>query len=186
MRSRIRGPENEGKVRIFASLIEAVAKGKGAEEGMWTDRLLSIENACGSQGDDQIKGDVGTNKIGGNAGKDTLVGGAGFDWLEPEAATNGLKVDLSQGKVLDDGFGGTDTVSGIEGVIGSKYGDLITGDMRANRFWGHEGNDTIDGGVGPDEAYYAGVRANYQIEPQGAGKVKSIRREGSYAISCAT
>ena len=63
-----------------------------------------------------------------------------------------------------DGFGGTDTLSNIEGIRGSNFNDLLTGGLAANGttlgdglfelFLGNGGNDTIDGGQGYDRADY--------------------------------
>ena len=45
-----------------------------------------------------------------------------------------------------DGFGGTDTISGFENVIGSEFNDYIQGLSNvANRFEGGAGNDTLAG-----------------------------------------
>ena len=44
----------------------------------------------------------------------------------------------------------TDKVSGIENVIGTAKGDLITGDDYANSFSGGKGNDLLTGAKGND------------------------------------
>ena len=51
---------------------------------------------------------------------------------------------------------GTDTLHNIEGVIGSAFADLLTGDGNFfNTFRGGGGNDTINGGFGLDNAKYS-------------------------------
>ena len=50
-----------------------------------------------------------------------------------------------------DGWGGTDTLSYIENVVGSAHDDTITGDDLRNRIEGGTGADTIDGGADDDE-----------------------------------
>jgi Ca2+-binding RTX toxin-like protein len=45
---------------------------------------------------------------------------------------------------------GTDRLLGIERVLGSRYGDQMTGDGGFNALYGVDGNDTIVGGSGND------------------------------------
>ena len=64
-------------------------------------------------------------------------------------STEGVTVDLAAGT----GMGGTaagDTLTNIENVQGSKYGDMITGDDEANDLFGWLGDDTLTGGDGKD------------------------------------
>jgi Ca2+-binding RTX toxin-like protein len=52
---------------------------------------------------------------------------------------------------VKDGFGSTDTVSGISDVIGTNFNDRIVVDDVGNRLDGQGGNDTLSGGLGDDE-----------------------------------
>ena len=91
----------------------------------------------------------------GGAGNDTLNGGAGFDEAGYSDSPAGVTVDLSGGAIgegtAQDGFGGTDTLTGIEGVIGSAFNDTLTGDGGNNFLVGNAGNDTLIGGAGDDQ-----------------------------------
>jgi Ca2+-binding RTX toxin-like protein len=156
-------------IGIFLSLVDGMAKGNESDVQLWTDKLIAIENACGGAGDDQIFGNAGSNKLGGREGNDTLNGGAGFDYVEYEEVKNGVLVDLKNG-TAQDGFGTTDQLSSIEGIIASAFNDQLIGDARMNKFWGMEGNDTIDGGEGYDEAFYHGAISEYKIEQLTDGK----------------
>ncbi|MFQ5495607.1 MAG: calcium-binding protein, partial [Phycisphaerae bacterium] len=49
-----------------------------------------------------------------------------------------------------DGFGGTDTLAGIENVSGTEFDDAITGDGGNNVLLGDDGDDTLAGGGGND------------------------------------
>src|SRR4029078_4649594 len=99
------------------------------------------------------------NTLIGNAGDDTLQGGAGADSLDGGAGTAdfadyscssaGVTVNLSTGS----GSGGDaagDTITGIEGLFGSAFADVLTGDGNANTLIGNAGDDTLQGGAGAD------------------------------------
>src|SRR5262249_28425197 len=58
-------------------------------------------------------------------------------------------VNLTTG-TASDGFGGTDTLSHIEGVAGSEFDDQITGDGNSNRLGGQNGDDQLFGMGGDD------------------------------------
>ena len=58
-------------------------------------------------------------------------------------------MNLATGTATD-GFGNTDTLSGIEAVVGTASADRLTGDGLANRFTAQGGNDVLDGGAGLD------------------------------------
>ena len=112
----------------------------------YTDNLVSIENAIGTNGDDIIEG---------NSGDNTLKGGAGNDTLSYANATSldttGVYVDLSDadGKI-DTVNAGEDTISGFENILGSNFDDTLIGDNSANTITGGIGNDTITGKGGLD------------------------------------
>ncbi|MFO0293009.1 MAG: beta strand repeat-containing protein, partial [Rhodospirillales bacterium] len=121
-----------------------------------TDRILGgIERVTGSAFADTLTGDAGDNQLFGGAGNDLLQGGAGFDIAVYQTSasdaiwrsgvTAGIFADLSAGFATD-GFGGTDTLSGIEGLIGTAFDDVLIGDSGANSLFGDRGHDIIDGG----------------------------------------
>jgi Ca2+-binding RTX toxin-like protein len=93
-------------------------------------------------------------------GNDTLIGGAGYDqvtYYEDESDGN-LRISMTQGTVvrldlgwIQDGFGGTDTISDIDGAdINSHFGDTIYGTDGNNDMRGGEGPDLVVGGGGND------------------------------------
>lgn len=150
------------------------------------DTLVSIENLRGSESADTLIGDAGNNRLRGEGGNDFLVGGAGNDILEggepdpgqlPDfdtvdyfGAPSGVYVNLALGTATG-GFGGTDTLLGIERVRGSDFSDtLIGGDPSNNvrtgseQFEGRGGNDTIDGGTGNDWAIYQSASAPVHVD----------------------
>ena len=110
----------------------------------------------GTSGDDVIVGGDGDDFLRGNAGNDILDGGANGPFVDTADYSNsptGVNVNLTLG-TASDGFGGTDTLIGIEAVNGSAYGDILVGDAGTNWFRPGAGNDTVDGGAGRDVVFY--------------------------------
>jgi serralysin len=126
------------------------------------DTLSGFEGINGSNtGNDVLTGDTGANSLfgyGGNdyitggAGSDGLAGGDGFDFVSYYGSALGVTINLNfTGGQSSAGDGSGDTLSGVEGVIGSNIGnDVLTGDAGANWLFGYAGNDYITGGVGGD------------------------------------
>ena len=109
----------------------------------------------GTSFDDVFHLDLGEEQwmqVGGGAGDDTYnILGAHFIQLDYSDVDDGIEVDLRTGRVVDDGFGGTDTINGtVWGVTGSEYSDIIRGTDRSESFVGRGGNDVIDGRGGED------------------------------------
>lgn len=129
-----------------------------------TDRVRNIERVIGSAFDDVMKGgraayvDSWGNRaefssFRGNAGNDTINGGAGLDEVLHDADPAGVVVDLALGRATD-GWGNTDTLSGIERARGSAYRDTLLGNGGANYLRGQAGSDILDGRGGIDEVLY--------------------------------
>jgi Ca2+-binding RTX toxin-like protein len=82
-------------------------------------------------------------------GSDTYNGGAGIDTYDLSRIGGNVTVNLafsfSQG-----GQTGSDSLTSIENVIGSRGNNVITGSNVANALDGGWGNDTLDGGAGAD------------------------------------
>ena len=141
------------------------------------DRLVSIENVVGSQGDDFIVGDQGANRITGGLGDDRLMGLAGgdvfhFDLSGGVDLGNDIIVDfqigldrisvaggphdgltdlnpqqVGQNTVLDLGFGTTVTLLNTQASV------LITSLSRefgGDRLEGGGGTDHLEGGDSDD------------------------------------
>jgi Ca2+-binding RTX toxin-like protein len=127
-----------------------------------TDTLLNVERAQGSSWNDTLAGSDRTDTsemFDGAGGSDTIDGRGGFDFVSFQSGISSAVVDLSTGQATNDGSGFTDTLLNVEGVIGSKFDDSITGSAADERFDGFFGNDTIDGGAGIDRALYNNARS---------------------------
>lgn len=103
----------------------------------------------GDDGADQLYGGDGSDLLAGERGNDKVDGGAGFDYATYFYAPTGADVNLAAGTATD-GFGGTDTLTSIEGVYGSKFADTIRGNGNTNELFGNGGNDVLIGGGGQD------------------------------------
>ncbi|WP_430417041.1 beta strand repeat-containing protein [Parasphingorhabdus sp.] len=124
------------------------------------DTLSSIENATGSDRDDDLYGNDGVNVLKGGKGNDFLSGGFGADILDGGDgnldtasyfnSASGVNINLVTG-IGRGGKAEGDTLLDIEIVLGSKHNDILIGDAKNNILTGFEGNDFIIGGAGADE-----------------------------------
>ena len=113
----------------------------------------------GEGGNDKLEGGAGDDTLYGGAGKDTLDGGGGTDTLsyEGEDTRTGVAVNLEDETANDYDSARAETstekrdeIENFENVIGTEYGDKLTGDNKDNTLEGGEGNDILEGGRGND------------------------------------
>lgn len=117
----------------------------------WDDDLYgdAIANwLYGDDGDDLLDGGDGNDTLEGGYGDDILHGGNGYDEADYFYAPDAVSVDLYLGRAT--GGAGNDTLTGIEDVVGSAFGDTIYGDAAGNRFDGDDGDDVLMGYGGAD------------------------------------
>ena len=159
----------------------------GAALGQGTDALSGFERLIGSKQKDTLTGDgsanlidglAGSDRLKGGAGNDTLVGGAGNDGIDGGAGADlvtfkgshkAVIVSLLAGTATGEG---TDTLAGLESVVGSAKNDALRGGNQNDtlvgaggndRFTGLGGNDVLSGGPGKDTVNYgsaSGVTVN--------------------------
>lgn len=144
-------------------------RGKGGNDVICAGR--GTDFAFGGPGNDKIDGGNNHDTLDGGAGKDSLRGQRGADYLEggedadriaggPDGGTpgtgdiasfagksQGVTVNLANGTAAGQG---SDTLIGIEGVMGSSLPDTIVGDDNANSLSGSASGDTIRGEGGND------------------------------------
>jgi serralysin len=100
----------------------------------------------------------------GGAGDDTIIAGeptaSGAGYFDAPA---GVVADLQRG-VVQDGWGGTDTLVGIRHLDGSTFDDFLFGSSQDNRIVPNGGHDRIDGRGGFDIVWLAGKLADYRID----------------------
>lgn len=82
-----------------------------------------------------------------------------MDVVDYRNATSGVTVDLRLSTAQDTGFG-TSRLLNIEGINGSDFDDVITGNSGDNQFEGRGGNDTFNiGSGGHDTLLYKLINA---------------------------
>ena len=111
--------------------------------------LAGADYVKGMGGADALYGGAGSDLLDGGPGNDSLYGDAGIDLVYYGGATK-VTVDLSL--ATDKAFRGseTDTLSRLEGAVGSSTGDVFKGDGDDNWFQGGLGRDIYTGSGGRD------------------------------------
>ena len=173
-----------GNDRIHGTSGRDVIVGLGGNDTVWG--LDDSDRICGNGGSDtliagpgvdQVDGGSGRNVLKGGSGDDRLYGGASVDsfwpgagndvvdgrgtsggeWVHYERAADPVDVNLSIGHATGEG---TDILVAILDVVGSRFGDVVTGNAGDNvlklgegndRGLGKGGNDRILGGSGADD-----------------------------------
>jgi Ca2+-binding RTX toxin-like protein len=119
------------------------------------------DSLSGGAGNDTLDGGAGNDTLEGGAGADALYGGAGMDFADYHASGAGVSIDLAN-NIFSGGDAAGDTLSGIDGIIGSAFDDTLLGfdgedttpgSIYTNVFYGGAGNDILDGRGGADSLY---------------------------------
>ena len=101
----------------------------------------------GFAGNDTLRGEGGSDVLDGGPGNDLLDGGDGTD-LARFGGSTAVAVDLVAGTAKRGAE--TDTLSSIQGAIGSSAADTFIGDGGQNVFQGGAGRDIATGGAARD------------------------------------
>ncbi len=102
----------------------------------------------------------GWYQVGAGAGNDTINGGStGFVRADYRHVSNGTGIvadlGLATGQVIRDGFGTSDTFTGVDEIAGTNSSDRIKGSALDDRFILNAGAfDLLDGGAGFDRLRY--------------------------------
>lgn len=126
------------------------------------DTLTNIEDIVGSRFADTLIGNDGANMFDGGDGADVIDGNGGTDAVSYRTAGAGVVIDLVGGTgtittknptVGQPDIVTVDTLTEIEGAIGSDFDDTIIGGASAGKLVGGKGNDIFkiqgDGVTGP-------------------------------------
>lgn len=145
------------------------------------------DELVGTPGDDTINGLEGDDLLTGGGGNNVLNGGIGSDYAVYVSAPAGVAASLTTNIALLNGYGGIDSFSGVENLIGSEFGDDLTGlASAASNLQGYGGNDILRGGSagdtliggsgtntliggGGDDSYFVSSASDVIVEAGGAG-----------------
>jgi Ca2+-binding RTX toxin-like protein len=144
------------------------------------DTLTGLDGAdtlVGGYGDDSMQGGDGfdvfeaTHEL---DGADIMRGGLGFDIVSYAAITSGndITVTLNGNTLVTVGIGGgnSDSIVGVEGVVGAAGEDSLTGDGLANFFRGLGASDTLIG-LGGDDTIEGSADTDYIYGGAGADSI---------------
>ena len=149
-------------------IIADLAEGTVTDSFGTIDTVLGIDAIYATGLADSLTGGAADEIFAGFAGNDIINGGGGrnivtyeFDydfgqgllnnakWGNGKAGLTGVTVNLALGTARD-GLGGTDTLSNIQIVHGTRYIDNMTAAATGSEFFGFGGNDTLAGAQGND------------------------------------
>ena len=187
----------EGSAAVYVDFAAGTATGQGNDtlikiygvtSGDGDDTLMgssSQETMDGGAGNDIIFSGGGSDTIMANKGSDTVYGyssgyakifGNGSTTLSYENATGAILASLGDGQIKKaaNGVAGwltEDTASQIHTLIGSAFGDIMSGGAADRVLKGMGGDDTIvgsgtiDGGIGNDSRPAAGATIQFKAAP---------------------
>ncbi|WP_431080253.1 retention module-containing protein [Pseudomonas thivervalensis] len=101
-------------------------------------------------GNNTLQGGAGDDVLYSGAGNDLLDGGTGNDTASYAHATSAVTVNLGLLAAQNTLGAGTDTLSGVENLVGSNFNDTLVGDGASNRIDGGLGHDVLNGAGGND------------------------------------
>ncbi|WP_203074160.1 beta strand repeat-containing protein [Falsiroseomonas ponticola] len=200
------GGDAEGDV--YSGFIRVMG-GSGADTLTGDAGANTLEGAdgndvlVGGDGNDVLLGGNGDDTFIGGAGSDLMNGGAGFDVIDYSASAAAVSVNINGTAIWSGGDAAGDRtnvtiIPGMEGVIGSAFGDSIIGNaFTASLLVGGEGNDslrgsnnadTLNGGAGDDyllggngNDIYIGGAGNDTFQEDSAGGFDIVSYAGSTA-----
>ena len=123
-----------------------------------------IGNIYPGKGNDTITNVKSGQTIVSSPGEDT-ISGLNFDYAFWNA-TQAVIINLKEGW-SEDGFGTRDTVSGVQTIHGSSYGDTFYGTENYEKFFANGGNNTLYMGGGDDVVSYPpgkGPSSDFEIK----------------------
>jgi Ca2+-binding RTX toxin-like protein len=127
---------------VTVDLEEGTATGEGE------DTFVNMEIVAGSRHGDTLLGSSESDTFYPLGGNDTIDGRDGFDFVVYLQSSAAVVVDLAEGAAA--GGEGSDTLTSMEGVVGTAYDDDLFGDDLDNALYGLGGDDTLDGRGGED------------------------------------
>jgi Ca2+-binding RTX toxin-like protein len=147
--------------------------GQDILEGGDGDDILFADSNDGPTQEDVLFGGAGSDILVSGTGRDHMNGGSGIDAASWQESDFRVTASLEAGAAFSNGV--TDTFTGIENLIGSRFGDTLHGDDNANGLFGGGGDDKLFGRGGNDEL--SGGAGNDTLD--GGPGLQNILRGGS-------
>lgn len=98
-----------------------------------------------------------------SSGDDAIFGRFGFATLRFYNSQTGIAVDMSSG-IAADGLGGIEKFSGIDGIHGTRFDDVIYGGNTQTDYSLFGGNDKVVGGIAGDSVrYFNSLKGDFNI-----------------------
>lgn len=144
------------------------------EDGYGIIKVNPNNVIVGTTSSDNLSGAASDDIFYAYEGNDILDGTSGEDTSDYSASASRVIVDL-ENNTASDGYGYTDTLTSIENIRGSNFGDNIIGDSNDNVLEGLDGNDELVGGAGNDDLIGG---AGSDILDSGAGDDVAIGNSG--------
>ena len=137
-----------GADSLYGTTYHDTLSGLGGDDTLYGN--TGNDTQYGGDGTDYLYGGAGNDILDGGSGNDTINGNADIDTVSYLTATSGVNFSLAVTSAQITGGAGTDTVTEVENLTGSLYGDLLIGNSGDNTINGDAGDDIIEGGVGND------------------------------------
>jgi Ca2+-binding RTX toxin-like protein len=150
---------------VTGSGFDDIIRGSNASTYLNSTKVFPDSNTLNvlinNPGDNVLNGGAGNDILEGRGGADTLNGGSGFDFASYESSPGAVTVRLpgvgsdTQTAIATGADATGDTFSSIEGLVGSRFDDHLTGNSLNNVLVGGLGNDILDGRGGIDTVDYS-------------------------------
>ena len=133
---------NEGANRLDGQAGDDTLTGLGGDDEL-----------NGGAGNDTLIGGAGENHLAGGSGADTLDGTGGYSFADYSAAPAGGVSAYLTWEAGGSGHAAGDHFIAIQGMVGSAYADVLSGNEVENVIQAGDGNDWLFGREGQDALY---------------------------------
>lgn len=139
----------------------------------WIAGTSAANTLSGTVGNDTIVALAGDDSINASLGVDIIDGGSGNDTLSYANLNLGTGIIVNLGTTVAQtvAAGVTQSLTQIEGVVGTTFADQITGTAGNDTLTGGGGNDTINGSGGSNLAVFSGLLTDYSLSRDDSGNI---------------
>ncbi len=143
---------------IGSSAADTLVTGTTGSNQLWGG--AGADNLFGLGGHDYLNGGGDNDSIFSNGGSNTIDGSSGFDLVRYDYAPARVVAALDpSASMYNTGAAAGDSYTGVEGLVGTAFNDVLFGDTGSNQLYGAAGNDLLIGGAG-DDVLFGGTGAN--------------------------